>query len=209
MSGGDITIVAGGWSVRNVAIDRLCGLVFGVNDAAYHLPKPPDVVVSMDRLWSEHRWEWLRARAGATWLRRSAVQNLDTKQAIADGWLHVFDCDNQQDGFAHRKEWLNGPNSGHCALNLAWHMRPGRVFLLGFDMNRDRHGVAHWHPPHDWNPPGGATTNGKYREWAGRMKRAAMAFAAIGCEVFNVSPSSSIAAFQKMKPADYLRECNK
>lgn len=209
MSGGDITIVAGGWSVKNVAIDRLCGLVIGVNDAAYHLPKPPDVAVSMDRLWTEHRWAWLMNRGGETWLRRSAVQNIDTQRALEEGWLHVFDCDHTQDVFAQRADWLNGPNSGHCALNLAWHLRPERLFLLGFDMNRDKNGNAHWHPSHKWNPPTGATTNGTYRAWAGRLRRASVAFASIGAEVFNVSPSSSIEVFPKMRPADYLRECSK
>jgi len=100
MKGGDVTIVAGGWSVRNVAIDRLCGQVIAVNEAAFHLPKPPAIVVSMDRLWTEHRWEWLTIRAGEAWLRRSAVQNLDVARARAEGWLHVFDCDNTQDVFA-------------------------------------------------------------------------------------------------------------
>lgn len=208
MKGGDITIVAGGWSVRNVTIDRLCGVVIGVNDAAYHLPTPPAIVVSMDRLWTEHRWPWLANRAAETWLRRSAVQNIDTARALREGWLHVFECDNTADQFAHRKDWLNGPNSGHCALNLAWKMRPARVFLLGFDMNRDKHGTAHWHPPHHWVPPGGATPNGKYAEWSRRFNKAAMAFGGIGAEVINVSPSSAIKAFPKMTPADYLKECS-
>lgn len=204
----DVTVIAGGWSVRNVAIDRLCGLVIAVNDAAYHLPKYPDIVVSMDRLWSEYRWDWMQNRAGETWLRRSAVQNLDTRAAIEARWLHVYDCDNNSDQFTRRRGWLNGMNSGACALNLAWRLKPRRLFLLGFDMNRDTQGRASWHPPYPWTPPTGATTNGTYAKWAKSFNRVALEFAGIGCEVWNVSSTSAIKAFPKMTPADYAKECS-
>jgi hypothetical protein len=208
MSGGNVTIVAGGWSVRDISLRNLCGQIIAVNDAAHH-PPTVDIVVSMDRLWTEHRWSWLCRRAAATWLRRSAVQNLDVQSEVAAGWLHVFECDHDSTEFSSEPGRLNGTNSGMCAMNLAWQMQPSNVYLLGFDMCRDHKGRASWHPPYPWAQPTGATSNAKYAAWAAQFDDAALRFASIGCDVWNVSPASAITAFPKMTPADYRRECDR
>jgi len=196
---GDITVVAGGWSVRNIELDHLCGLVVAVNDSALHLPRV-DIVVSMDRLWSEARWTWLLERAGPTWLRRSAVQNLSER------WpgLTIFECDHTSTRFVTSDDTpqLNGTNSGLCALNLAWSLRPARLFLLGFDMQPDPAGVAHWFAPYSWAPNGG-TSSGKYKQWASEISATRKAFTAAGIEVFNVSPSSAVEGFKKITPSQY------
>lgn len=203
-----ITIVGGGWSVRNVALTHLCGLVIGVNDAAVHLPVV-DIVVSMDRLWTEYRWSWLCRRAATAWLRRSATQNIDVTHATAAGWLTVFECNHECSDFTSIRGHLNGTHSGLCALNLAWQMRPSRVYLLGFDMCRDSKDRASWHPPYPWTQPTGATSNRKYATWARQFEQAAGRFAAIGCDVWNVSPGSAITAFPRMTPDEYRRECDR
>lgn len=208
MIGVQMSVVGGGWSVRDISLQHLCGQIIGVNDAAYHLPFV-DIVVSMDRLWTEHRWQWLCRRAAETWLRRSAVQNLDTTREVADGWLHVFECDHQSTEFSGVPGRLNGTHSGMCALNLAWQMRPSCVYLLGFDMCRDKQGRASWHPPYPWTQPAGATSNGKYSAWANQFDDAALRFESIGCDVWNVSPASAITAFPRMTPAEYRQECER
>lgn len=200
-----ITIVGGGWSVRDISLNHLCGQIIGVNDAAFHLPVV-DIVVSMDRLWTEYRWNWLCRRAATTWIRRSAVQNLDVTAELAAGWLHLFECDHECSDFAAVRGTLHGTHSGLCALNLAWQMQPSRVYLLGFDMCRDPKGRASWHPPYPWTAPTGATSNGKYRTWAKQFEQAARRFRTIGCDVWNVSPSSAITAFPKMTPTEYRQE---
>jgi hypothetical protein len=203
---GQISIVAGGWSVRDISLDRLCGQIIAVNDAACNLPFV-DIVVSMDRLWAEHRWSWLCRRASRTWLRRSAVQNIDAAWETAAGWLQIFECDHESTRFSDEHGRLNGPHSGYCALNLAYQLRPSRLYLLGFDMCRDSSGRASWHPPYSWTQRSGATSNGKYSAWAKQFTEAAARFADIGCDVFNVSPASAITAFEKMTPHEYRREC--
>jgi hypothetical protein len=208
MSGGQITIVAGGWSVRDVSLESLCGRIIGVNDAAYNLPCA-DIVVSMDRLWAEHRWSWLCRRASTARLRRSAVQNLDTTPETDAGWLHIFECDHESTCFSDEHGTLHGTHSGYCALNLAYQLRPSRLYLLGFDMCRDSRGRASWHAPYSWTQPSGATSNGKYAVWAKQFIDAAERFAAIGCDVWNVSPASAITAFPKMTPREYARECER
>lgn len=210
MSGGDITIIGGGWSVLNVALDRLSGVVIAVNDSAILAPRW-DHAVSMDRVWAERRIDQLVIRSTETdpprtiWLRRSALQNL-TNYVTAWPWVRSFECNHETSVFSAIEGTLNGTNSGACAMNLAWHLRPSRLFLLGFDMCRDESGRAYWYPPYPWSSPNGSTTNGKYTKWAQQFRGAASAFTRIGCQVFNVSPKSSIDAFPKITPAQYLKE---
>lgn len=220
-------MVAGGWSVANVAVDQLAGRVIAVNDSALHLPRW-DVAISMDRLWAEHRLERVLQRAwdqvwegdgegspsvrAMLWMRENALQNLPSLRDT----VTAFRCDHETDEFAPDPEFsddqatahiprLNGRSSGACALNLAWHMRPSRLFLLGFDMCRSRRGEAHWYPPYPWSTPSGSTSNGKYSAWAAGFEHAREAFHRVGCQVFNVSPASAITSFQKITPAEYLR----
>lgn len=195
-----ITIIASGPSAAAVDLERVGGFVIGVNEAGVAAPRV-DAIVSMDRLWTEHRWDWLVARAAPTWLRRSAVQN------VKDRWegLHVFDCDHLSSVLSCVPGWLNGTNSGLCALNLAYQMRPRRLFLVGFDMRRDA-GAPYWHRPHEYANPKGGTSNGKYAEWANQFSWAAQAFAVAGVRVSNVSPKSAIADFPKITPKQYLQE---
>lgn len=213
MSGGDITIIGGGWSVLNVALDRLCGTVIAVNDSAIYAPRW-DYAVSMDRLWAEHRIDQLVIRSREVepprevWLRRSALQNL-TKYVSGWPWVHSFECDHTSNLFSASPGRLNGTSSGVCAMNLAWHLRPSRLFLLGFDMCRDDNGRAYWYPPYPWASPNGGTSNGKYSSWAQQFAGVSASFHRIGCDVINVSPRSAIETFPKITPAQYLKECNK
>lgn len=196
-----VTVIASGPSAAAVDLTRAGGYVIAVNDAAIHCPCQVDAVVSMDRLWTEHRWAWLLYRRGPTWLRRSAVQNLK------DRWdeLVVFDCDHTTNEPSRTQ--INGKNSGACALNLALQLKPRRVFLIGFDMRRQLE-RAYWHAPHEWSHPRGGTTNGKYAEWAGAFAGVARHAAENGVEILNVSPSSAIPDFRKITPQQYLQELN-
>lgn len=201
----DITIVGGGWSVRDIDLDRLIGRIIAVNEAGVLLPRV-DAIVSMDRLWTEHRWSRLWDMACSTWLRRSAVQNLPASYLNAATWLHIFECDNESSEFSDDTRRLNGTNSGACALNLAYLMKPRRLYLLGFDMNRSPEGRPYWYPPYTWAKPNGGTSNKRYREWSTQFAKAAAAFNSIGTEVFNVSPSSAIEVFKKITPQQYAQE---
>lgn len=213
MSGGEraITIVGGGWSALHLNLARLRRPILAVNDAARMLPVNPDIVVSMDRLWTEHRWKWLRKRAALTWIRASALQNIPTAElepaVHADKWLHRFACDNESTMMVEHDDYseatLNGTNSGMCALNLAYQMRPELVYLVGFDMNRSPQGRAYWHSAYPWASYNGATGNTKYADWATQFDTAALQFKEAGITVLNVSESSAIKAFRKIKPKQY------
>ncbi len=202
MSAGDISILGGGWSVKGEGVDvtRLPGMVIGVNDVFRYAHV--DVVLSMDRLWAENRWELLKLRERTTWLRKSAVQNIKDRPY----WLSVFDCDNESSDFSPLGEMrLNGANSGFCALNLAFHLRPRRLFLFGFDMRKGPNGEPYWYAPYSWSSPNGGTTPGKYRDWVKQFDTAAKSFDQIGADVYVVGERSLIDSFTKVSP-DRLKE---
>ena len=197
-----ITIIGSGSSAKGIPFERLPGTKIGVNDAG--LLARADIVVSMDRVWSEARWKRLQERQRDTWLRRSAVQNI----AIADApWLTVFDNSHIAVVMApptarseHDAPILNGTHSGMCALNLAYRMVPRVIYLVGFDHCRDpKTGAAYWHDPYEWAHPGGATPESKYITWASQYRLIAGQMGRAGIKVFNASPISRITQFTKIK----------
>lgn len=201
----DITIVSGGWSVADIDLTKLVGFVIAVNDSGLLVPRA-DAVVSMDRLWTEHRWPKLMELGRKTWLRRSAVQNIPKIDLNSATWLTVFECNNETNDFSDEPSRLNGTNSGACALNLAYLLKPRRLFLLGFDMNRSPKGRPYWYEPYPWANQNGGTSNKRYREWAAQFEQCAVSFRSTGTEVLNVSPRSAIDVFPKITPKQYAQE---
>lgn len=196
-----VSVVAGGWSLLPLKdrLHRIPGYVIGVNDSGVRLPNV-DEIVSMDRLWTEYRWPDLRRLRLPTFLRAACLPNI----AERPPWLNVYACDWQSTTPSGMKGHLNGTNSGLVALNRARVLEPGRVILWGFDMGRcPKTGRAYWHDPYPWNP-GGATSNGKYAEWARQFGAYAKSFAEAGIEVLNASPRSRIPAFPKVSPEKVL-----
>lgn len=192
-------VVAGGWSAKGTEWSRLPGSVIGVNDAGW-LSKA-HVVVSMDRLWAEYRWFDLNTRAGPTWLRRNAIQNVMPRwpETPAPSWLVVFANDNKRTKFAERDDYaadkiLHGTNSGFCALNLAYQLanRDDKVLLVGFDMCRGPKDQTYWHDPYPWTDPRGKTPDSKYAKWSAQFDDAAKAFKKKKVEVINCSKHSAI-----------------
>lgn len=161
-TGGLMSIVGGGATVKRIDIKKLPGRVIAVNDSAIHLPRC-DYIVTMDRLWTEYRWDKIRTMGKETWIRRSVLKHFPEYTEWSD--LHAFENDNGKSGrFSEDPAALNGNNSGACALNLAYHLRPDHLWVFGLDMSRTAN-AAYWYPPYPW-APNGATKDGKYLEWA-------------------------------------------
>lgn len=193
-----VSVIAGGWSFNLMDRNRIPGFIIGANEAGL-LPVASECI-SMDRLWTEHRWPQIRERRKATSIRRSAMQKIDAGQ-WSFPWLRVYECDHESVEFSEDPRVLNGTNSGLCALNRAYQLRPATVYLFGFDMQRGPKGEIHWHPEYAWRPTGG-TGNATYREWSQQFGSAANAFARIGTKVINASPWSAIEVFPKT--SDFL-----
>lgn len=196
-----ISVIGGGFSFLEVDQRKVPGYKIGCNDAALLMAGGVDDAVSMDRLWSENRWNTLCLRLKGTWLRRSAVQNIDWADRERK-WLRIFECDNESVKFSETPDTLNGTNTGTCALNLAYLLRPRELFLFAFDMCKPATGSPYWYPPYPWAAPTGGTSNGKYKSWAAEFNSIALAFASIGTKVINVSSVSKITCFNRVSPKD-------
>jgi hypothetical protein len=187
-----VSVVAGGWSVRGDLWDlgELPGVVIAVNDSALHLPVV-HVVVSMDRLWTENRWDWLCRHKLKSFIRTAALKTLPAKDLP---WLHPFECDYTSFEFSSRPFVLNGTNSGECALNLAYQMLPKSILLFGFDHCDGPNGEKHWFPAYPW--AGGGTKPVKFQDWAKHYRSISRQFKAAGIEVLNMSSRSLIKDFR-------------
>lgn len=206
-----VSVIAGGWSFSKVPHDLVPGYIIAVNDSAFHLRRRPDEIVSMDRLWAEFRWSWLREQRITTHLRRACMKNIDYNQS--DVWLDVFECDHETAEFVsddYGEPWfslypgkLNGTNSGSCALNRAFMLKPKELYLLGFDMQNGPKGELHWHPPYPWSDRW-KTPPKKFITWAREFDLIAQQFESIGTRVWNVSDRSQIGVFSTLS-VDQLR----
>jgi len=189
-----VSVIAGGWSLRGLQLHNAPGHVIGVNEVGVLLDV--DSIVSMDRLWTENRWDQLCRLRKQTWLRRNCLINISDRP----DWLNIYE--NQR--ITEMSELgLNGTNSGMVAINLAWIMKPKKIYLFGFDMCRSPGGEAYWYKPYPWSPKGG-TKAGKYAEWAGEFADAANKFSASGIEVINASLVSKLRVFPQQDPAEIL-----
>lgn len=84
-----------------------------------------------------------------------------------------------------------GGNSGFQALSLAVQFGARKIILVGFDMRLDQ--GAHWHGKH---PPGLNNPSDKsIAIWRRTLNAAAPALDALGVEVLNASPVSTVTAF--------------
>lgn len=193
-----ISVLGSGWSAKGLDFAKLPGTVIGVNDAGILAPKV-DLIVSMDRLWTEARWAEMCALERIAWIRFSALANIKTNP----WWLKPFFNSHTRTVPSEHFDVLNGTNSGMCALNLAYLQRPEMILLFGFDHCRGPNGEVYWHPPYPWRPNGG-TSDGRYAEWSKEYEPLAKACRERGIEVLNASPASKIEAFRKVDPQDAM-----
>lgn len=195
-----VSVLGAGWSVRGLDLSKLPGLVIGVNDTGIIAPKV-DAIVSMDRLWTENRWNDLKLLKIPTWIRLAALKNIKENPT----WLNPFFNSHVLTTPSENWDVLNGTNSGMCAINLAYLWQPEIIILFGFDHCRNKEGRAYWFGEgYPWARTGGGTGNGRYEEWAKQYEVIAEACRNRGIKVFNASPSSAIGSFHKVNPADVL-----
>lgn len=111
-------------------------------------------------------------------------------------WVHHLKADMPR-GLCRAPDGLgHGLNTGHGAVNLAYHLGASRIVLLGYDMRICRGGLVHWH---------GGDTDQAWR-YATLFARAFLKIAAdlknVGVSVLNATPHSALEAFPKIPLAD-------
>lgn len=130
-----INIIAGGNSVKNMDLKEICKRAYtiGVNDSA--VLAPVDIGVSMDRVWAQYREPEIK---GKPFLLRKPPSRWPE--------MFTFSCNHESDVFSEIPGVLNGRNSGYCALNYAYQLRPKKIYLFGFDFS----GKPYWYPAYPW-----------------------------------------------------------
>lgn len=192
-----ISVVAGGWSFRGVDQRRVPGLVIGVNDAGTRLPIC-HTIVSMDRLWTEHRWEELKRLRRYTLLREACLPNIKERP----WWLDVYKCDHTTSEIGGYRQF-NGTNSGAVAAQFALAFNPKVLYLFGFDMGVcPRTKRKYWYDDYSWVKPGAGV--GNLHAWAKQFEPLAAEAKRRGIKVLNCSLASTIPVFKKVDPQRVL-----
>ena len=197
----DVILLASGPSVRGYNLRDLerRGMLVAINGAALYTK--PDVAFTMDRLVAEYCYPMWQIQGVPVMVVRECI----AKNFKIGPRTKVFQHDGPDVFMTDIPGKLNGSNTGTCALNLAFQMRPKRVFLLGYDMQRgSRHTEPYWHPTYPWNSTGGSK-DGKLAQWAEEFKLIAPQFQDIGTEVFVINDwnSSRITAFPRIRYATF------
>lgn len=201
----NIIILAGGRSVKDfpqdVIANGLTSLAYtvGVNDAAIYAKV--NVAVSMDRLWTENRWQQVKSTGVQFVARREALKNVPPQP-----WIFPFECGYDSTAMSKGPGTFNGTNSGMCAMNYAFSLKPKRVFLLGFDTHRPKDGSSpYWYPPYPWANPLGATKSGKYRDWLRQHDYVAKQFIRENIKVYTVG-RTALNSYTNLPWLDFLVE---
>lgn len=199
----DVIVLAGGASVMQYNLRDLehRGYLIAVNDAAIYTKC--HVAFTMDRLWLEGRQRLLKVlNPPEVWYRKGTPRNFEPPST----WNAFVHDEGYPTLMTKQHGRLNGSNSGTCALNRAFQLRPERVFLLGFDMQRGPKNEKHWYPDYPWAAgEKSGTRRGTYNEWAQEFADIAMQFSRENIEVFNVNHRSLIEAFRTISFDDFLR----
>lgn len=194
----DVIILAAGPSVLKYNLRDLekRGFLIAVNGAAAY--SKPQVALTMDRKVAEFFQEIWRVQGVPKIYLRSCIVRSFTP---ADNMI-LFQNTDELD-LTDEEGKLNGDSSGTCALNLAYQMRPERIFLIGYDMQRGEENRPYWFPPYEWNVVG-AARNGTYGMWAKEYQTLRKKLDAANISVFNVNYRSVITTFPQISFEQFL-----
>lgn len=201
----NVILLASGPSVQSYNLRDIeqRGNLIALNGAALYVK--PAAALTMDRLVAEYCCPlWKTQGVPSVWIRKGITQNFDPATLNRYMQFEHDGTDPLRMTPVHGR--LNGSNSGTCALNLAYQIEPGRIFLLGYDMQRSDKpaNLPYWHPPYSWNMSG-AAKNGKLAEWAREFDSIAEQFKKAKIEVYNVNHRSLIESFPRISYKEFLR----
>lgn len=195
MSNNVVSIIGGGWSFREVDHIKVPGELIAINDSLVFLQRRPDYVVSMDRMWTEHRWEHIKQASVETYIRRTVLKNVRPDPSWT--WFHTFENVNDGSSLSYHIDQLNGANSGACGVNLAFVKKPKELYLFGFDFCLSPEGQSHWYPQYPWAKKVGSGFNA----WPLHFELYRLQFGDM-TKVFNVSAYSKLRSFQRVTPKE-------
>lgn len=183
--GKTIVCIAGGSSLT----DEQCAMVshlptIGVNDA-YRRAKL-DILYACDYPW----WKHYNGVPEFTGLKITPSVKAAKEFGLQCVKLDGYDGLNKTPGHV-----CGGGNSGYQALNIAYHLKPARVILLGYDMKGD-----HWFT----NRPAKFKKNAPLTKFVQNFKIISREIKRENIEVVNCSPDTALNCFEQMNLADVL-----
>ncbi len=185
--GKTVACIAGGPSLTREQCEAVAHLpTIGVNDA-YRIARL-DVLYACDEDW----WNHHRGVKGFT-----GIKATQSERAARRFGLRLLRLEGHKGLNLKPGHICGGGNSGHQALNLAYHLGAARVLLLGYDMKGK---AAHWFGDH----PREIYKASDYGVWRNDFELIAREIQARGVEVINCSPDSALEWFPKMKLEDAL-----
>jgi hypothetical protein len=192
-----VAILATGPSLTVDDVDRVRGKmpVIAINDA--HILAPwADVLYSSDRTW----WPFYKgvpSFAGQKFGIGSAPGKNNSFHTLPD--VRVLKNTGYTGLDLEPSGLRNGSNSGYAAINLAVHLGAKTILLLGYNLGY-RGGKAHFFGNH---PPNLTQREDLYTGFRSSFDTLVEPLKAIGVEVFNCTPETSLMAF----PLRELRDC--
>lgn len=182
-SGQTVAILGGGPSLTPVQVAQIASLKRIAVNNAYQVDPDADVVY-----WGDTDW-YLAHRTRLA--RHGAPYKITANGAPPIVGLNPILMGRKMapPGISTSPQHLAGQNSGHQAINLAYHFGAKRILLLGFDMTTKR--GNNWHPGHASH----ASEDRYVTAFIPEMKAAAEDLKALGVEVLNCSSGSALTCF--------------
>lgn len=176
----DIFIVGGGPSLKGLDWNRLRGkYLVAINRAFQTLPFARFIYFSDARFFHWHA-EALRVHTGL---------KITGDPSIKDWHVHNMKFTGLEGLELERGGLRTGNNSGHAAINLAVHLRPKRIILLGYDMAYSG-AQTHWHDGYPVAP-------GAIHKMLPYFETMLPVLAQLNIDVVNANPDSAIQCFRK------------
>lgn len=189
--GETVVCIGGGPSLTPDDVDFVRGKarVIAINNA-YQLAPWADVLYACDDKW----WRWHKGVAdfeGLTYSMKQAARRWNPKVQI------VRNAGESGLELNPGRGLKTGRNSGYQAINLAVHFGARRILLLGYDM---RGGAKHWFGEHpDRSKPPFSSCIRLFQTLVKPLN-------ALGIEVVNCTPGTSLQCFPQMPLAEALPE---
>lgn len=161
--------------------------VIAINDA-HRLAPWADVLYSSDRRW----WPYHKAVPSFHGLRYGIGSAPGKRNPFREHPEIVVLKNSGYTGLeTHPGGLMNGKNSGYAAINLAVHFGAVRILLLGYNMGHVS-GASHFFGEH---PPALQQPGWNYASFRAVFASLVAPLAALGVQVFNCTPETSLTAF--------------
>lgn len=174
----EVFIIGGGPSCSGFDFKLLQDYeTIGCNDAAYYAGTK--YLVSIDRTYINNREEFIKGYGDCAHL---SLNKYEIEHA------HIYE--KRRTGiFYDTPGVVAGVNSGHAAINIAYHMGYRRINLLGYDFVD----LGHWHDGYNW----GRQTKQWMRKWAEDIDKMKPFLDIYEIRVINWNLKSGLMAYEK------------